>query len=86
MEPIGSLPSSQEPSTDPDQSSPYHPILSKIHFNIIHPCSLGFASGLFHSGFPAKILYAFHLAHMRATCPAHLILVYLIILIIFGEK
>jgi hypothetical protein len=32
MEPEGSLPASQKPSTapypDPDQSSPYHPILS----------------------------------------------------------
>jgi hypothetical protein len=41
MEPEVSLPCSQEPSTgaypEPDQSSPYHPILSKIHFNIIHP-------------------------------------------------
>jgi hypothetical protein len=41
MEPEGSFPCSQEPYTDtypdPDQSSPYHPILSKIHFNIIHP-------------------------------------------------
>jgi hypothetical protein len=37
MEPEGSLPSSQEPSTGPypeqDQSNPYHP----IHFNIVHP-------------------------------------------------
>jgi hypothetical protein len=41
MEPEGSLPSSQEPSTgpypEPDQSSPYHPILSNIHLNIILP-------------------------------------------------
>jgi hypothetical protein len=39
MEPEGSLPYSQEPSAGPDpepgQSSSYHPILSKIHFNII---------------------------------------------------
>jgi hypothetical protein len=37
MEPKGSLPFSQEPSTgpypEPDQSSPYHPILS-VHLNI----------------------------------------------------
>jgi hypothetical protein len=41
MEPEVSLPCSQEPSTgpypEPDRSSPYHPILSKIHFNIVHP-------------------------------------------------
>jgi hypothetical protein len=41
MEPESSLPCSQEPSTgpysEPDQSSPYHPILSKFHSNIILP-------------------------------------------------
>jgi hypothetical protein len=40
MEAKVSQPCSQEPSTcpcpKPDQSNPYHPILSKIHFNIIH--------------------------------------------------
>jgi hypothetical protein len=35
MEPEGSLPCSQEPLPEPDQSSPYHPILSKIPFNIV---------------------------------------------------
>jgi hypothetical protein len=41
MEPEGSLPCSQDPSTgpypEPDRSSPYHPNLSKIHFKIIPP-------------------------------------------------
>jgi hypothetical protein len=41
IEPEGSLLSSQEPSTcpypEPDQSSPYHPSLTKTHFNIVHP-------------------------------------------------
>jgi hypothetical protein len=41
MEPEGSIPCSQEPSngpySEPYQSSPHHPILSKIHFDIIHP-------------------------------------------------
>jgi hypothetical protein len=41
LEPEGSLPCSQGPSTGPypkpDESSAYHHNLSKIHFNIIHP-------------------------------------------------
>jgi hypothetical protein len=40
MEPEGSLPCSQEPSTgphpQPNQSSPYYHTLTEIHFNIIH--------------------------------------------------
>jgi hypothetical protein len=40
MEPEGSVPRSQEPSTgpypEPDRSNPYHRILSKIHFNTVH--------------------------------------------------
>jgi hypothetical protein len=43
MEPEGSISFLQESSTgpylEPDRSSPYHRILSKIHFNIIHPPS-----------------------------------------------
>jgi hypothetical protein len=41
----------------PDQSSPYHPIIFKIHLNIILPPSL--PSALFRFGFPTEILYAF---------------------------
>jgi hypothetical protein len=41
MEPEGSLPCSKEPSTgpypEPDRSSPYHPILSMIYLNTLHP-------------------------------------------------
>jgi hypothetical protein len=43
MELEGSALCSQEPSTgpypEPDQSGPYHPILSKIHFDIVHPAT-----------------------------------------------
>jgi hypothetical protein len=45
--------------------------------------SLGLPSGLFPSGFPTKILYAFL---MCATYPAHLTLRDLIILFILGEE
>jgi hypothetical protein len=47
--------------------------LSKIH-------RLRRPSGLFPSGFPTNILYAFLFSHIRVTCPAHLILLDLHIL------
>jgi hypothetical protein len=88
MEPEGSLPYSQQlsagPYPEPDQTSPYHPILYKIHFNIIFHLDPGLPSCLFPSGFPTKIEYAF-LFPFHATCPVHLILLDLMIPIISGE-
>jgi hypothetical protein len=79
MEPEGSFPCLQGPSTGPysgpDCSSPYHPILSllrsilmlSIHLRLGHP------SGFFPSGFPTNILYTFLFFRICAACPAHLI-------------
>jgi hypothetical protein len=47
---------------------------------------LGLPSGLFTSGFPTNILYAFLLSPIRAACPARLILLDLITLIMLGEE
>jgi hypothetical protein len=47
---------------------------------------LGRPSDLFLSGFPTNILYGFLFSPILVTCPAHLILLDLIILIMFGEE
>jgi hypothetical protein len=47
---------------------------------------LGLPSGLFTSGFPTHILYAFLFSPVRAACPAYLILLDLIILFILWEE
>jgi hypothetical protein len=46
---------------------------------------VGLPSGLFPD-FPVSILYAFLFSPIRATCPAYVILLHLIILIILGEE
>jgi hypothetical protein len=90
MEPEGSLPCSQEPSTgsypESDESNPYHPItVISILILPTHLC-LGLLSGLLPSGFPTNNLYELVFPPIRATCPVRLILLNLIILIILGEE
>jgi hypothetical protein len=76
IEPEGSLPCAQEPATgpypQPDESSPYYPILFlNIQLHIILLC-LGLSSCLFPSEFPPKP-YTPLFFSMRATWSAHLI-------------
>jgi hypothetical protein len=91
METEGSLPCSRKPPVVPimSQMNPLHTTLSclfKIHLNISTHLDLGLHSDLIYSGFLANILYTFLVSHVRATYPAHFILLDLIILIILGEE
>jgi hypothetical protein len=70
------------------QIDPIHTIPSYLRSILILSTHLrlGLPSNLFPSGFRTDILYVLFFSHIRATCPAHLILLDLIILIILGEE
>jgi hypothetical protein len=68
------------------QSTPPHHISLRSILILSTHLRLGLPSGLLPSGFPSKILYAFLLSPIHATCPAHLILLELMLLIILGDK
>jgi len=76
MEPEGSLPCSQKPATgpypEPDESSSHVPTLFSLRTILIlsSQLRLGLSNGVYHSGFPTKMLYAFLVSHVcYMTCP-----------------
>ena len=86
----GSLPHLQVsaicPYPEPVRSSPYPSHLTSWRFILSSHIRLGLPNGLFPSGFPTKTLYTPFFSPIRATCPAHLIILDFISRILLGQE
>ena len=88
MEPKDSLSYSQVSDTWASSIQSVHPYSTSWISTLIFSSylRLGLPSDHFLSGFPIKTLYKPLLSPIRASCPAHVILLYLITQTILGEQ